>query len=111
MERFEPGEAYGYHYEHFIWVCTNTVSRDFERCNLTEAMAVYQAMRQKIQQYGLGTKAFVFNSGCLLGCRQTGTTVSILSRTQYNTQVRFFQGVTVQDVDALIQTEILGKTS
>ncbi len=110
MEPFIPGQAFGYHYTHFVWVCTNPVTRSFEQCDLTQGVAVLQAFQRKVMEYGLSRSVFVFNSGCILGCKQDGTTVAIVNKALGELEqppVLYFRNVQVKDVDTLIREYLL----
>ncbi len=110
MEPFHPGAEYGYPYEVLVWVCTNPVPRTFDRCDLAQGHAVLETFRQKLAQRGLGRRSFVFNSGCMLGCKPQGTTVAILIKDPGQAKpdrTRFLRNVTPGDVDTIRQQEIL----
>jgi predicted metal-binding protein len=110
MEIFQPGAEFGYRYRKFVWVCTNPAPRSFEKCNISEGAAVLRTFQQKVREQGLGGGVFVFSTGCLLGCKQEGTTVAITSNDPLNAEkarMLFFQKVTVDDVDALIKQYLL----
>jgi hypothetical protein len=112
IESFHPGAEYGYPYQVMVWVCTNAVPRSFERCDLHQSAAVLETFRQKIGMFGLGQRAFVFNSGCMLGCKQEGTTVAILHidpAQKQPPQAKFFRKITPADVEPLIRNEILAQ--
>ncbi len=114
VDIFQPGADYGFAYQYYLWVCTNPVSRGFEKCDPDESLQVLADFRQKIQQYGLGRKVFVFQSahdesfsvGCLLGCKAQGTTVALASQNP-SCSVLFFRNVRRSDVESLIQQYLM----
>jgi predicted metal-binding protein len=111
IEPFEPGLAYGNTYQYFVWVCTNPVDRRFEKCNIPEGEAVLNAFRRGLQEKGLGREVLVSSSGCMLGCKDQGTAVAIISPDAHQQRVLFLQNVTVQDVPDIIQTYLLRSRS
>ncbi len=105
MESFIPGQAYGYAYDYFIWVCQNPVERSFEKCSLAQSTQVYEALVSRLQSSGLGQKCFVFRSGCLLGCCDGGTTLAITRRLpdeKGSQNMTFLRHVTVNDVPEIL---------
>ena len=105
MEGFVPGAEYGSPYENFIWVCTNAGERSFEKCDPSTSVAVWQGFVRKVQMAGLGRTTFVYNSGCLLGCKKEGTTVALYSKHSLaggDPHVRYFRNVTLEDVDRIL---------
>ncbi len=113
MEYFDPGTEFGYEYRHFIWVCTNPVSRSFDKCASPEDQEVLEALRRRLQEHNLARETFVFTSaeadfsaGCMLGCHREGTTVAVFSRAHQGAaqgHMRFYRKVLPKDVDLLIQ--------
>ncbi len=109
---FWPGLEYGNRYRHLIWVCVNPTARSFEKCDPEESARVWQLMQQTVQRLGLGRSTLVSNSGCLLGCKASGTTIVIASQDALNDKgerLLFFRKVKIEDVETLLRTHLLGR--
>ena len=104
---FLPGEEYGRECRFVIWVCQNQVKRSFAQCDPQVSQDVYQSLLGLIAQLGLSHVASVFQSGCMMGCAEQGTTVAItVWGDDRHSHTGFYKNVSPEDLPALLNTAL-----
>ena len=87
-----------------ILVCTNERPPDHPKpsCGPRGSMEVYHRFKDRVKELGIRDQVMVVRTGCLKHCSQ-GITVAVWP---YNL---WYRGVTVGDVEEILQTSVLGK--
>ena len=87
-----------------ILVCTNERAPESPKpsCGLRGSMEVYHRFKDRVKELGIRDRVMVNRTGGLKHCSQ-GITVAVWP---YNL---WYRGVTVGDVEEILQTTVLGK--
>lgn len=108
-EAFLPGQEYGRDCRFVIWVCQNQVKRSFAQCESRASQDVYRTALDLLSQSGLHQVGSVFQSGCMMGCAEQGTTIAItVWDAEQQTRTGFYKNVLAEDLPALL-TDALEK--
>jgi (2Fe-2S) ferredoxin len=87
-----------------ILVCTNERPAGSPKpsCGPRGAMDVYHQLKDRVKELGIRDRVMVVRTGCLKHCSQ-GITVAVWPGNLW------YRGVTVEDVEDILQTSVLGE--